>query len=272
MITRSPLIWFGGKGKTAKHLISKMPEHTCYVELFGGAAHVIAQKAPIINEVYNDIDGELVNFLMVARSKSLELQKACESIPYSRELYEQWKREKPPEDKFEQAVRFFYLNRSGIAKGNSDSAFSNSTGWRHSKEHNTARTYQSACEVIPAFAKRMRNVMIDNRDFRELVRVYDSPTTLFYVDPPYIGREKYYALTPEDRANSHKLHTDLADLMNSIEGKALISYYDDPLLDELYPDWHKENFSAVRQVVNGSNNSSQELILMNYKIDQLTLF
>jgi len=266
-MTRSPLIWFGGKGKTAHNIISRFPEHTCYVEPFGGAAHVIAQKPPVYAEVYNDIDGEVVNFLLVARNEPERLQKACDSLPYSRGLYEKWKRETPPDDEFERAVRFFYINRSGIAKGNSGSAFSTDTGWRHSKEHNTARTYQSACHLIPQFADRMKSVMIDNRDFRDIIRVYDSSTTLFYIDPPYIGREKYYAggFTEQD-------HRDLAEMLNKVRGKVVISYYDDPLLDELYPNWTRERFQAARQVVNGNNNTAEELLLMNFDNGQLTLF
>lgn len=266
METRSPLIWFGGKGKVAKHIIDKMPKHSCYVEPFGGAAHVISQKQPVPFEIYNDIDGEVVNFLMVAVNEPERLQKECDALPYSRMLYEKWKREHPPDDDFTRAVRFFYVNRSGIAKGNSGSSFSTDTGWRHSKEHNTARTYRSACEVITSFAERMKSVMIDNRDFRDIIRVYDSTDTLFYIDPPYIGREKYYAggFTETD-------HRDLAALLNGIKGKAIVSYYDHPLLLELYPDWRRETFQCARQVVNGNNNTSTELMLMNFD-DQLTLF
>lgn len=273
MSTRSPLIWFGGKSKVAQHIISKMPDHNCYVEPFGGAAHVIAQKAPVYSEVYNDIDGEVVNFLMMAISEPQQLQQACDALPYSRSLYEKWKREKPPDDDFTRAVRFFYTNRSGIAKGNSDCKFSTDTGWRHGKDNNTARTYRSACQIIPDFSKRMQSVMIDNRDFRDIIRVYDGPDTLFYVDPPYIGREKYYA------GGFHEQdHRDLAELLNGIKGQAIISYYNDRLLDELYPaaesggKWHREGFQAARQVVNGNNNTAQELLLMNYHIGQIQLF
>lgn len=264
----SPLIWFGGKGRMAEHIINKMPPHKCFVDLFGGAAHVIAQKPMITNEVYNDIDGDLVNFILVARERTSELVLACESLPYSRGLYEKWKREEMPQDDFERAVRFFYLNRSGIAKGNS----SYGTGWRHSHEHNTARTYQHACERIRAFAKRMSNVMIDNRDFREIIRVYDSPETLFYVDPPYIDREMRYKLTMQDKENPLQLHHDLADVLNQVRGKVILSYYEHPLLDELYPKWRREYFAAVRQVVNGQNNLSEEMLLMNFEIKQLSLF
>lgn len=110
MKTRSPLSWFGGKSKVAPEIIRRMPDHKVYVEPFGGAAHVIAQKPRVQHGVYNDIDGNLVNFLMVARRNPEKLAEACASIPYSRQLYEQWQKEDMPKDDFERAVRFFYLN------------------------------------------------------------------------------------------------------------------------------------------------------------------
>lgn len=118
----------------------------------------------------------------------------------------------------------------------------------------------------------MKTVMIDNRDFRDIVRVYDSPTTLFYVDPPYIGREKYYALTEADREKPERLHRDLAEILNNIYGKAIISYYYHPFLDELYPNWRRETFTSARQVVNGNNNIAEELLLMNFDGGQMTIF
>jgi DNA adenine methylase len=266
-MVKSPLIWFGGKGKVAHHITKHFPSHTCYVEPFGGAAHVIAHKSPVDCEVYNDIDETLVNFLLVANSRTDELAEACEAIPYSRALYEKWKREAPPKSDFDRAVRFFYINRSGIAKGNADEGYCTNTGWRHSNSTNTARAYNRAADNIRTFAKRMKDVMIDSRDFREIIRVYDAPHTLFYVDPPYIGREKYYA------GNfSEQDHRDLAEMLCKAEGKVILSYYADPLLDELYPDWSRETFQAARQVVNGNNNKSEELLLMNFDNNQLTLF
>src|SRR5690606_2269031 len=120
---------------------------------------------------YNDIDGELVNFLLVARDQPERLKKACESLPYSRELYERWKREPWPKDSFERAVRFFYMNRSAISAGNAH----RSTGWSHGIKtgQNRAISYLSACELIPALAQRMRGVMIERSDFRDIFRIYD---------------------------------------------------------------------------------------------------
>lgn len=268
-MARSPLIWFGGKGKYAEHIINKMPAHKVYVEPFGGAAHVISQKPPIGHEVYNDIDGNVVNFLLVARSNPKELQKACESLPYSRQLYESWKKEHLPRDPFEKAVRWFYLNRSGISKGNADEV--PQTGWRNSTKsnQNPARGYLGACSIIESFAKRMQGTMIEHLDFRSIIEKYDSKETLFYVDPPYIGREKFYAggFTKQD-------HIDLASLLNKVNGKVILSYYDDQLLHELYPNWERETFKAHKQVVGGSGVAceSEEILFMNFRTEQMSLF
>lgn len=155
MKIRSPLIWFGGKSKYADLIISKMPVHKKYVEVFGGAAHVIVQKPRVNHEVYNDIDGNLVNFIMTARDNYKALMTACESLPYSRELYERWKKEKMPLDPFEKAVRFFYLNRCGISRGNVDEV--PKTGWRHSTKsgQNPANGYLAACQLIEKFTERI---------------------------------------------------------------------------------------------------------------------
>ncbi|MBA4535126.1 DNA adenine methylase [Brevibacillus halotolerans] len=265
-MARSPLIWFGGKGISAGNIINYMPEHKKYVEPMCGALHVLSQKERVYHEVVNDIDSDLINFLLIARDHKEELAKACITLPYSRELYERWKREPLPKDEFERAVRFFYLNRSGISKGNAPGA---KPGWRHSTKsiQNPAVGYQSACSRIDEFAERLRGVMIEHGDFRTIIEKYDTPDTLFYVDPPYIGREKYYA------GNFNETdHRDLAYMLNNIKGKAIVSYYDEPVLKELYKGWRREMFQSFRQVLHSSDAYAEELLLMNFDDGQMNIF
>lgn len=266
---RSPIIWFGGKSRSAEHIISRFPAHRKYVEPFGGAAHVITQKPRITHEVYNDIDGNLVNFLLQNRENPEQMQRACESLPYSRALFEKWKREPLPEEPFERAVRWFYMNRSAISKGNVEKV--PQTGWRHStvSGQNPANGYISACQLLGAFAERMRGVMIESKDFRVIIPKYDDEHTLFYVDPPYVGREKYYA-----GGFSEQDHRELAKLLHDVKGKVVLSYYSDPLVSELYGDWYQEKFDAYKQVVGheGIETATEELLLMNFDNGQLTLF
>lgn len=268
-ISKSPLIWFGGKSKQAEHIISKMPNHKVYIEPFGGAAHVISQKARINHEVYNDIDGIVVNFIMQAIENTELLIQKCIQLPYSRQLYEKWRNEELPRDPFEQAVRFFYLNRSAISKGNAEEV--PKTGWRHStsSSQNPAMGYVNACNHIKAFAKRMQGVMIERLDFRTIIEKYDSDEAMFYVDPPYVGREKFYAggFTLED-------HYELAEMLNAVKGKVIVSYYPDPIINELYQGWNIESHGAFKQAVGGQNvgGQAEELLIMNYETRQLSLF
>lgn len=269
MATVSPLIWFGGKGKQAEYIISKMPPHKVYIEPFGGAAHVISQKGRVGHEVYNDIDGIVVNFIMQSIENTEKLIERCAALPYSRELYEKWRREELPRDPLEKAIRFFYLNRSAIAKGNAEKV--PRTGWRHStsQSQNPALGYVNACQKIKAFAKRMQGVMIEHLDFRAIIEKYDSPDALFYVDPPYVGREKFYA-----GGFTEKDHRELAKMLNTVRGKVIVSYYDDPLINELYRGWKIDRHAEFKQAVGGQNMGGQaeELLIMNYEIKQLTLF
>lgn len=269
MTTFSPMIWFGGKGKQAEYIIGKMASHKVYIEPFGGAAHVISQKGRVSHEVYNDIDGIVVNFIIQSIENTENLIDQCSKLPYSRELYERWRREELPRDPIERAVRFFYLNRSAISKGNSEEV--PKTGWRHSttSSQNPAMGYVNACQRIREFANRMQGVMIEKLDFKTIIEKYDSPEALFYVDPPYVGREKFYAgeFTLDD-------HYVLGEMLNSVQGKVIVSYYDDPIINKIYGHWNIERHTSFKQAVGGQNvgGQAEELLIMNYETKQLSLF
>jgi DNA adenine methylase len=239
-------------------LISAMWSHS-------GGASVLTAKRPCSYEVYNDIDGEVVNFLLVLREAPEKLTHACITLPYSRQLYEEWKWGDKPTDKFERAVRWFYLNRSGIAAGNN-----HRSGWRHSNATNSARDLRNACARLQDFAERMMNVQAECRDFREVIRVFDGPDTVFYCDPPYVGRENRYKgrFTEQD-------HRDLAELLKGIKGKAVVSYYESPLVDELYGGWYQEQIVTYKfsrpQDAGMERPKARELLFMNFGAIQQTL-
>jgi DNA adenine methylase len=265
-MARTPIIWFGGKQLLAQDIISLMPPHTCYVEPFGGGASVLAAKAPVNCDVYNDIDGDVVNFLMQLRKYPERMREAVNSLPYSRQLYEEWKWGRKPRSKFERAVRWFYLNRCGVASGNN-----HKTGWRHSKEVNPVRGYHAACDLLLEFAERMKYVQIEQLDFREIIDKYDSPNTLFYIDPPYHGNENRYKgkFTEKD-------HRDLANILRTIKGKAIVSYYSTPLIEEMYQGWDRieigtHKFSRL-QAKGTKRDPATEILFKNYDYGQMTIF
>ncbi|WP_026678200.1 DNA adenine methylase [Fictibacillus gelatini] len=273
-MVKSPLIWFGGKAMLAEKIIELMPSHSCYVEPFGGAAHVMAVKTPSKVDVYNDINGDVVNFLMVLRKDPDRLEDACSSLPYSRFLFETWqnelfenRRSEGTMNDFERAVKFFYVNRCGINGG----GLNHKSGWKHSVHHNTPAVYQSICKRMKDFGERMRSVFIECRDFRYIIKTYDGPETLFYIDPPYVGCESRYT-----GKFSEKDHRELAELLCNIKGKAIVSYYADDLVNQLYYGWNRLELPAKKNtVVSGEGYTrpdATELLLTNFENKQMSIF
>lgn len=220
----------GGKQYLARRLISLIPPHRAYVEVFGGAASVLLNKAPSEVEVLNDIDGELVNLFMVVRERPGEFIRYVASLPYSRELYERWQRaiksKEPRGNKIERAARFYFLIRSSFY-GHVEK------GWRFVvKTAEANRIYNSIGEV-EAIARRLQHVYIDHLDFRRCIRNWDREDTFFFLDPPYLDSTPYRRGL---RPFTLKDHTDLAATAHAIRGKWLLTYNDSPRVRELYRD------------------------------------
>ena len=92
---------------------------------------------------------------------------------------------------------------------------------------------------------------IEKLDYKDVIKKYDSKDTFFYVDPPYMNKEKYYInhdFTPDS-------HSELAKVLNNIQGRFILSYYYFDGLFELYPNCKIEKKITIM---------GTELIIMNY--------
>ena len=87
--------------------------------------------------------------------------------------------------------------------------------------------------IIQQAHRRLKDVVIEHQDFERLVRHYDRPSSLFYLDPPYHATEGYYQNVGE-AGFTEADHFRLRDLLLGIEGKFLLSYNDDRFVRELY--------------------------------------
>lgn len=104
---------------------------------------------------------------------------------------------------------------------------------------------------------------VENIDYEKVVEKYDSPTTYFYMDPPYWKTENYYSNHDFD----HGDHERLANCIKKIEGKFSLSYYDFPLLSEWFPTeqyrWESKGFIKAASTKK-EKNVGTELLIMNY--------
>ena len=108
---------------------------------------------------------------------------------------------------------------------------------------------------------------VENMDFEDVIRKYDTTKTYFYVDPPYyiVGEGDYYSNHDFNRND----HERLANVLKKVQGKFSLSYYDFELLHQWFPQdkfrWEKKSFVKAAAAKKGkTQNMGEELLIMNY--------
>jgi DNA adenine methylase len=216
---RPTLHYLGSKWRIAPWIIENLPPHKVYVEPFGGGAAVLLRKDPSNLEIYNDLDSMVVNFWRVLRTDAAELVRRLKLTPWSREEYLlAWE---PTDDPIERARRLFI--RTWMAySGETDRP----SGWRAAKtERKNGTIIQWGVEErLLAVATRWREVQIEHDNALKVIRRFDTPNALFYCDPPYVHSTRSSGSGYAFERNDDE-HLELLDLLNGIQGKALISGY-----------------------------------------------
>lgn len=264
---RSIITYYGGKGHSWRQIVPHFPEHTTYVEPFGGSAAVLLNKEPSPVEVYNDINGEVVTLFRVLRDRPEELHRALALTPYSREEYVRSLEIPDDLDDVERARRIVVKYRMSFGgKGSTASAGRWGYNVSHSSRGMASRvsSWLSAIdEIVPAVAERFRRVQIEGLCFTDVIPRYDTPETLFYCDPPYMlstrGDDKCYGDEMTDEQ-----HKELADLLNSVKGMVVLSGYASPEYDEWYAGWERVESGAVAHAElkrNGDKRASRVEVL-----------
>jgi len=267
-VKKSPLKYMGGKSYIAEWIVSQLPKHHCYVEVFGGGASVLFVKPESPTEVYNDLWGDVVNFFLVLRDRVDELMEYLRYTPYSRQYHdialEKFKNRDFRDDIERAGITFFLLHSgvNGIIGG----------GFSSGPSKNNASALKTSVDSLKIFAERFRRVIIENLDFEEVIKKYDDEDTLFYCDPPYLGVERareYYLPKFEYRD-----HYRLSKVLRKIDGKFVLSYYSNPYVEDLYP--RDEFIYLEKEVIKRSvfakgdkkKPKAKEILILNYEPKQ----
>ncbi|WP_188258438.1 DNA adenine methylase, partial [Pseudomonas aeruginosa] len=172
------LRYHGGKWKLAPWIISHMAEHKTYVEPFGGGGSVLIRKPRAYAEVYNDLDGDVVNLFRVARDRGEELRQALALTPFARGEFDISYDETT--DTLERARRMIVRSFQGFG---SAAASGERTGFRSSSSRSgtsPAMDWRNYPDALSAIIDRLQGVVIENRDAMEVMAHHDRPTTLHY--------------------------------------------------------------------------------------------
>lgn len=263
--------YFGGKFTWLDYLYRYFPDNfTHLVDLFAGSMCVSLNYKGRVIKTANEINSDITNFFEVLRDHEPELTRLLLLTPCSElEYNNSWE---PSSDKIEQARRFYVrVRQSFFGLG----AQRKNKGWHCAKQHvnaqggETVSRWNNAIEKLYEVAEVIRgNFQITNLDYKDCIDRLDFPDAFFYADPPY-------PLECRASSNDYKFefsdekHRELADRLHSIQGKAMISGYDCPLMQDLYGDWTMLKFPVKKNNIRSSE--VQEVIWINYEIEK-TLF
>lgn len=238
---RSAVRYHGGKWMLAPWIISHFPEHRIYVEPFGGGASVLLRKRRTFAEIYNDMDGEIVNLFRVLRDHGDELIRAITLTPFSRVEFEN--SYAPSDDPVEQARRTILRSFQGFG---SAAVCGEVSGFRANSQRSgttPAHAWYNYPEKMPAMIDRLRGVVIENRPAIDVMRNSDAPNALHYVDPPYVHSTRSGKVRGTDSRKSYKFemtdsdHVEFAAALHGLSGHVVLSGYPSALYSELYADW-----------------------------------
>jgi len=208
------LSWMGGKSLLTKKIIPKIPKHTCYCEVFAGAAWLLFKKEESKVEIINDINVDLVNLYRVVKHHLDEFIRYFRWILISRDEFERFKIETSESlTDIQRAVRFYYLLKNGFASRIVNPAFSISTVRRSNLNLMRIEEELSAAHV------RLARVYIENLPYKQLIERFDRSHTFFYLDPPYYGCENYYGNDVFIRKDFDELNA----ILKRIKGKFILS-------------------------------------------------
>jgi DNA adenine methylase len=251
----SPIFpWMGGKRRMAKHILPEFPEHECYVEPFCGGAALFFMKEPSRIEVINDFDGEVVNLYRVVGNHLEEFVRQFKWSLVSRTMF-QWAKDQTPRTltDIQRAARFFYLQT--LCFGAKPTSRTFGTAATTPPKLNLLRIEEKLCEAH----WRLARTTVENLDWKECVRRYDRPHTLFYLDPPYWETAGYAA-----GAFPFAEFEAMAEIARTIRGRMIISVGDHPRIREVFGGMRVKEV-PLRHTVGGNNSvMANELIYFNW--------
>jgi len=280
------LSYIGGKSKIGKWIVDYYPQDMeTYVETFGGMFwcfyNMDMEKYPDLKRVvYNDFNPLNYNLFQCIQNPE-ELLKAVEAIScqqrdefptpavyrlqfnqFQKELFADGFTVNGPD--YEVAAKYAYILTQVFSGSKPESSNFIDLKGKYKSKYLTFRDKLKNEKWVKKF---LSITHVENMDFEEVIKKYDSPNTYIYLDPPYWKTENYYSNHDFDR----KDHERLANVLHGVEGKFSLSYYDFELLHDWFPEdeyvWEKKEFVKAAAAKKGkAQTKGEELLIMNYNL------
>lgn len=239
----SPFRYPGGKYYARSQILKLIPEaYTSYIEPFAGGASIFFAKEKSTPTLLNDKDPELINCYVQIRDDVESLIELLSQVkePPNKELHSYYKNCYIPQNRQEQAFRWFLLNRisySGIMKPNN-------CYWGYGDRYSMKP--ERWPELLRKCSEKLQNVELGCHDFEAVITQAPKGAFLF-IDPPYWGggQRRFYNPT-FDKADHLRLFETLKRKNKDI---VFLLTYDDALeLKKYYQGWDCSPMISINEV------------------------
>lgn len=278
MKIKAILPYFGGKRKLATKIVDILGAHKVFWSPFCGSLAVLMAKPPCEMETVNDLHGDMINLARVIQDKELgfelydKLSRTLYAEKFFEESKERWTSANGDPDiwlSLERAYDYFVCSWMGLngVSGTARYNYAFALRWCRGGGQGATR-WQSVVESMPAWHKRLRNVVIIRRDaFEVLENIKDDSDTVIYCDPPYFDKSDKYL---HDFADGD--HQRLAESLKRFnKTRVIVSYYDCEQVRQLYESFEfismGKSYASLRNATRGKKKKPRkeevELLLVN---------
>lgn len=273
---------FGSKRELAPQIVAHFGPHDQYWETFCFSCSVLFAKAPCRHEIVSEKSPWVANLIRCLSDESI-----------ARILWERMRSRPVSESEFDGMAEYMaehardveeyladgecctsYAEAFLLVSWQGPSGLAGTTRKPRFAVRNTtsggtvAARWKAVADSIPEWHERLRNVEFRSRDAFELLpQVPNRDGTVVYCDPPYLAETRTPGRYAHDftEADHERLAEELARFTKT---KVVVSYYDSPRLDELYPGWRKVVLTAprkLRHTTGGGQESvaAPEVLLIN---------
>lgn len=248
--------WQGGKKALHGKIIERIDRipHAAYVEPFVGMGGVFLRRSwqPRL-EVINDLNGEVANLFRILQRHYPQLMEVMRFQITSRREFDRLRASDPSTlTDLERAARFLYLQRL---------AFGGRVGGVFGVAADQAARFNLSRlgPLLDAAHSRLERVVIENLDWADVLRRYDGPSSLFYLDPPYWGGESDYGKGLFDRGQFEMM----AERLSELKGGFILSINDVPEVRDIFDAFDVEEVTLTYTVARAAAKEAAELLITN---------
>jgi DNA adenine methylase len=261
--------YYGGKFTLSKQLVSMLPQHDRYIEVFFGGGSMFFRKHKVRENVLNDLHDDVINLYISIAEDFDTFKHYAKNILLSRTLHETYRKEIHTEHKViipdvKRAAKYFFILKTAF----------NKTPFLPLSS--VAKWNDEILDDLELSRKKLNDTFIENMDFRKLIDKYEPRQgDVWYLDPPYVAateRNDYYI-----HSFDWNDHIDLCDMCHKIDdsgGKFMLSYDNKATVRDMYDKFYITEIPIKYTGQLHSDEKKIELVITNFKPikKQMSLF